>query len=100
VYSKVLDAWVSAEGRHIQISDDRAGTRRWPTQVDEARQAASAARDEAARAQAEAERSKAEAERSEAEARALREARERELSLRQELEQKIRELEALGRKPS
>jgi len=107
VYSKVLDAWISAEGRQLRISDDRAATRLWPTQVDEARRAAAAARGEAAQAQAEAERSKAEAERSKAEAerskaeaRALREARERELSLRQELEQKIRELEALGRKRS
>ena len=91
VYSRVLDAWVSAEGRELQISDDRGATRRWPTLVDEATLDAVAAR-------AEAERSKAEAERSKADAQELREAGERELALRQELEQKVRELEAARRK--
>jgi hypothetical protein len=98
VYSKVLDAWVSAEGRHILISEDRAGTRRWPTEVDEARQAAIVAQNEAAQARALAERSQAEARRRLAEVKELREARETELALRQELEQKIRELEAARQK--
>ncbi len=94
VYSRVLDAWIRAEGRHVQISDDRAGTRRWPTLVDEAKQVAAAAQAEAAQARTEAERSKSEAERSKAEVIRMREARELEQALRQELEQKVRELEA------
>lgn len=94
VYSKVLEAWIRAEGRHVQISDDRAGRQRWPTMVDEARHAAAAAQAEAQRSQAEAQRSQAEAEQRLLEVRELREARERELALRQDLEQKIRELEA------
>jgi Uma2 family endonuclease len=127
VYSRVLDAWVSAEGRELQISDDRAASRRWPTLVDEAKLDAAAAlaraerskaeaerskaeaerskaeaersKAEAERSKAEAERSKAEAERSKADAQKLREAHERELTLREELERKVRELEAARRKP-
>ena len=115
VYSRVLDAWVSAEGRDLQISDDRGATRRWPTLVDAARSDALAARAEAelSRAEAEhnkaeaernkaeaernkadAERSKAEAERSKAHALQLTEAHERERALREELERKLAELAA------
>jgi hypothetical protein len=76
VYSGVLDAWFHVEGRQLFISDDRAGTRRWPT-LEEA--AASAAREQAAASRAEAERSRAEA--------------ERERTLREALEAKLRERE-------
>ena len=104
VYSRVLDAWVSAEGRDLQISDDRAATRRWPTLVDEATLSALSARAEAEISKAEAERSKAEAERSKAEverskahAQQLRAAHERERALREELERRLGELEARQR---
>jgi Uma2 family endonuclease len=115
VYSRVLDAWVSAQGRELRIADDRAASRRWPTLLDEAKLGEAAARAEAERSKAEAERSKAEAERSKAEAerskaeaerskaeaerskadgQLLREAHERELALRAELERRLNELQA------
>jgi hypothetical protein len=65
VYSAVLDAWFSAEGRRLVISDDRGATRPWPT-LEEA--AAAAARADAERSKADAERSKADAERERARA--------------------------------
>jgi len=90
VYSSVLDAWFSVDGRSLNISDDRAGQRRWPTLEEAAAAQASAqARAEAEQSRAEAEQSKAEAEQSRAEA-------ERERTLRTELETKLREL---GGKP-
>ena len=79
VYSHVLDAWFSATGRRLDISDDRAGTRRWPTIEESAEQAATAARAETERARAETERTRAEA--------------ERERALREDLERRLRELE-------
>ena len=73
VYSNVLDAWLSADGRRLDISDDRAKTRPWATFEEGALE--------------EAERSKAEAERTLA-------AFERERKLREALESKLRELTA------
>jgi hypothetical protein len=64
VYSQVLDAWLSADGRSLVISDDRTGKRAWPTLEEAAAsEASAAARAEAERSRAEAERSRAEAER-------------------------------------
>jgi hypothetical protein len=64
VYSQVLDAWLSADGRSLVISDDRTGKRAWPTLEEAAAaEASAAARAEAERSSAEAERSRAEAER-------------------------------------
>ncbi|HVY26878.1 MAG TPA: Uma2 family endonuclease [Polyangiaceae bacterium] len=64
VYSQVLEAWLQADGRHLCISDDRAGVRRWPTLEDAAAErAAAAARADAERSRADAERSRADAER-------------------------------------
>lgn len=93
VFSKVLDAWLSADGRKLCISEDRAGLRPWPTlEEDAAARASAEARAEAAHAKAEAERTKAEAERTKAEA-------ERERALRQELEAKLLELQRVSSKP-
>ena len=86
VYSSVLDAWFSAAGRRLDISDDRAGTRCWPTLEERAEQLAVAARAEAEGVRAEAERTRAEAERTRGEA-------ERERALREDLERRISELE-------
>jgi len=72
VYSNVLEAWLSADGRELVISEDRAGKQRWATeaeqQVDRAQAEAARAQAEAARAQAEASRAQAQAERAKAEA--------------------------------
>ncbi|HKY35478.1 MAG TPA: Uma2 family endonuclease [Polyangiaceae bacterium] len=87
VYSQVLDAWFVAEGRVLHISDDRAGTQRWPTESEEARAQAGSAQADAERAQADAERAQADNER-------LKSAIERTDQVRLALEQKIRELEA------
>jgi hypothetical protein len=86
VYSQVLDAWFSATGRRIDISDDRAGERRWPTLEESAELSAATALAEAERTKAEAERTKAEAERTKAEA-------QRERQLREDLERRLLELE-------
>ncbi len=86
VYSQVLDAWLSAAGRRLDISDDRAGSRRWKTLEENAEQAAADARAEAERTRAEAEKARAEAEKTRAEA-------ERERALREDLERRLRELE-------
>ena len=51
VYSQVVDAWFIADGRDLQISNDRRGTKRWLT----AEEQLVTARSEAERAQAEAE---------------------------------------------
>jgi hypothetical protein len=88
VYSEVLDAWFSASARRLDISEDRAGKRCWPTLEEAAAERATA---EAERATAEAERATAEAERATAEA-------ERERARREELERRLTELE--GRRPS
>jgi hypothetical protein len=74
-YSQVVDAWFIADGRDLQISNDRRGAQRWLT----AEEQLAAARTEANQAQAEAERALAEA--------------ERERQARVELEQRLRELE-------
>jgi Uma2 family endonuclease len=95
VFSKSLEAWLSVDGRKLCISEDRAGTRAWPTLEEAATARAMAAagvevrlaKDEAERAKDEAERAKEEAERAKEEA-------ERERALRAELESRLRELEA------
>lgn len=87
VYSQVLDAWFSAHGRRLDISEDRAGTRRWPTLEEAAERAAAAeAKARLDLATAEAERAMVEAQRATAEA-------ERERSRREQLEQRLNELE-------
>jgi hypothetical protein len=80
-----LDAWLTADGRSLRISEDRAGSRAWPTLEEaSAQQAMLAARAEVEQAKAEAERTKAEA--------------ERERALRLELEARVQALEAVPRK--
>jgi hypothetical protein len=86
VYSQALDAWFSAAGRRLDISEDRAAKRRWPT-LEEA--AAAQAKAEAARATIEAERATAEAERATTEA-------ERERARREDLERQLSELQSRG----
>lgn len=34
VYSQMLDAWLIVEGRELVIAEDRAGTRRWQTELE------------------------------------------------------------------
>jgi Putative restriction endonuclease len=80
VYCQALDAWFIAEGRNLHIAEDRAGARRWPTETEEAR--------------GEASRAQAEVERAQRDLAFVKATREREQSLRAELEAKIRELEA------
>ncbi len=108
VYSNVLDAWLSAEGRRLDICDDRARARRWPTLEEDARQVAAVAQAEAERTKVEAERTKieaerikieaerikVEAERIKVEAERIKTAFERERELREDLESKLRELTA------
>ncbi len=76
VHSAVLDAWLIANGRDLDISPDRQGKQRWLT-----------AEERLPLAQAEAERAQAEAERAQAEA-------ERERQARLDVENRLRELEA------
>jgi Uma2 family endonuclease len=76
VHSEVLDAWLIADGRDLQISNDRRGIQRWLT-----------AEEQLSKAQADAERAQADAERAQADA-------ERERQARHELEARVRELEA------
>lgn len=92
VYSQVLDAWFSADGRRLDISDDRAGTRRWPTLEERAELAAAAAQASAERIKAEAEHTKAEAARIKAEAERIKADAQRERELREDLERRLREL--------
>jgi hypothetical protein len=80
VYSSVLDAWFSVDGRQLSISDDRAGLRRWQTVEEEALALAARAKTEAERAKTEAERAKTEA--------------ERERAHREDLERRLQALEA------
>jgi hypothetical protein len=98
VYSQVVDAWFLVEGRQLVIADDRAGTHRWPTLEEAAAAGAQAeaerSRADAERSRAEAERSRADAERSRADAERQRAEAERERILRQDLEARVRELEA------
>jgi Uma2 family endonuclease len=90
VYSEVLQAWLSANGRDLCISDDRAGLSPWPT-LEEA--AAGHAKAEANQAKAEADHAKAEADHAKAEAERARAEAEREKALRAELEQRLVALE-------
>jgi hypothetical protein len=69
VYSEVLDAWVIAEGKALVIADDRAGQRRWQSEVEVIKE-----RLDAEKAAHEAEKAAHEAER------AARDAVERELA--------------------
>lgn len=101
VYSEVLDGWVIAEGRALAIADDRAGTRRWQNEAQQAQVEAAKARREAERAQEEAEAARADAERAQADAeraqadaeRAQAEA-ERQRAERLALEQELAQLKA------
>jgi Uma2 family endonuclease len=87
VYSEVLDAWVLVQSRKVILSEDRAGTRAWPTLEEAAAERAAAqAKAEAAQSKAEAAQSRTEAAQSKAEA-------ERERRARLELEERLRELE-------
>jgi len=111
VYSQVVDAWFIADGRDLNISNDRSGTQRWLTdheQLASAREAferAQALRDaaetraeraqaQAERAQAQAEQVRARAEEAEALAKRVQAEAERERRARVELEQRLRELES------
>ena len=76
VHSEVLDAWLIAEGRDLQVSNERRGTQRWLT-----------AEEKLASAPAETERAFAEAERALAETERARQAR-------LELERRVQELES------
>jgi hypothetical protein len=76
VHSEVLDAWLIADGRDLNISNDRRGTQRWLT-----------AEEKLVVVLTEAERARAEA------VHALAEA-ERERQARIELERRVRELES------
>ena len=95
VYSHALDAWLSADGRALRISDDRAGTRPWPTLEEAAaQQAAQAARAEAEQARAEANEAKAEANEAKAEANEAKAEAERERAQREALQARLAALEA------
>jgi hypothetical protein len=101
VFSDVLDAWVRADGRHLAISDDRAGLRRWPTgEETEHRRAEDERRraeDERRRAEDEARRADHERERAELaieRARSEEERAERERVEREALARRVAELEA------
>jgi len=87
VHSLVLDAWCIADGRALQIADDRRGHQRWLTEAEHSRADAERAQANAERAQADAERAQADAERAQADA-------ERERLAREELERRLRELES------
>jgi uncharacterized protein YaiL (DUF2058 family) len=82
VHSEVVDAWFIADGRDLNISNDRRGRLRWLTDQEQLAKAQTTAE----RAQADAERAQADAERAQADA-------ERERQARLELEQRLRELE-------
>ena len=90
VYSNVLEAWVIARGRDLDISDDRQGKHRWLT----AREQLEATHAEIERAQADAERAQADAERAQANAERAQADAERERQARLDLEARMRELEA------
>jgi hypothetical protein len=115
VYSHVLDAWFVPDGRLLQIADDRRGHLRWLTDAERAQADAAHAQADAERAQADAERAQADAERAQADAererviaeRATADAKraqweteriraeiEHERAAREELEKRLRELEA------
>jgi uncharacterized membrane protein YccC len=93
VYSNVLDAWFLVVGRDLHVADDRAGSRRWPTEAEAARHLGRAeltqAQAEAERAQAEAERAQAEAERAQAEAEREKAHAQREQELREQYERRV-----------
>jgi hypothetical protein len=80
VYSTGLDAWFIADGRKIDIADDRAGTRRWLTEAEELG--------------VKLEQTERERKRMEHDTSLLRSALDRGDQLRFALEQKLRELEA------
>ena len=76
VHSRVLDAWFLANGRDLDISNDRLGKHRWLT-----------GSERAAAAQAQAEQAQAQAEQAQAQA-------ERERQARLDVERRLSELEA------
>lgn len=82
VYSRVLDAWILAEGRGLVIADDRTGQHRWQTEAELNRDLAARHRSDAERARSDAERARSDA--------------ERERAAREELERKLAELKAGG----
>jgi hypothetical protein len=82
VFSLVLEAWCSVEGREVHLSSDRRGTQRWLL----AEERLAGAKLAAERAQADAERARADAERARAEI-------ERERQARLKLEQRLKALE-------
>ncbi len=110
VHREVVDAWFIADGRDLNISDDRRGTQRWLTDQEQlasaqhafesARLAREQAQAQAEQAQAQAEQAQAQAEQAQAQAeqaqaraeQALAEA-ERERQARLELERRLSELE-------
>lgn len=97
VYSHALDAWLRADGRALCISEDRAGTRPWPTLEEAAAERASlAALAQIEQAKAQAEQAKAQAEQAKAHAEQAKAHAEGERTLRQALEERLRALESRG----
>jgi hypothetical protein len=104
VYSEVVDAWFSADGRDLNISNDRGGQQRWltdqeqladaQTAFDKAQKAREQWQAQAEQAQAQAEQAQAQAEQAQAQAEQARAEAERERQARLELERRLRELEA------
>jgi hypothetical protein len=82
VHSEVVDAWFIADGRDLNISNDRRGSQRWLTDHEQL----ATARHTAEQAHAQAEQAHAQAEHARADA-------ERERQARLELERRIFELE-------
>ncbi|HEX7671100.1 MAG TPA: Uma2 family endonuclease [Polyangiaceae bacterium] len=89
-YSTVLDAWLLPQGRVLEISGDRQGTRIWPTAAGRLEHDNEQVRAEKERERAEKEHERAEKERERAE-------KERERAARESLELRVAELEARAR---
>jgi hypothetical protein len=99
VFSRSLEAWLSVDGRKLCISEDRAGTRQWPT-LEEAAAARALAEGQAMAKRAENEAAQAKDEAAQAKDEAVQAKNEaaRERAERAQLEARLRELEAT-RKP-
>ena len=88
VFSEVLDAWLQPTRTLLEIADDRAGKRRWPSWEEQARTW-----------EARAEKERAEKEREREEKEREREEKERERAARLELERLLAEARAANGKP-
>jgi hypothetical protein len=93
-YSSVLDAWLSVDDGQLVISEDRAGARRWRTELERQGAALTQAQAEAEQARLHAEHERAEKERERAEKERERAEKERERAARLDLERRMAELEA------